>query len=74
MILNFIIVVPVIIGLVEAIKRAKFLNKRLLPLVAVFLGLGISAWIGGYEALLEGVMAGLMSCGLWSGTKTAIGK
>ena len=67
--------VPVIIGLVEIVKRW-IADDRWYPLIALVLGMAINAAIayqtaGNYLlAVLIGVVAGLAASGLYSGQKT----
>lgn len=74
--------VPIIIGVVEVVKRAMGLKTRYAPVVAIGLGL----LIGGIahaahlvpaiaEALplyLGGLVAGLMACGIYSAVKATL--
>ena len=60
------ILVPAILGLVQAAKTAG-LNSRYAPLLAVLLGL-VSSFIFSTN-WLEGITAGLAAAGLWSGVK-----
>ena len=64
-------VIPLIIALVEVIKRAG-LNHRWLPVSAVVLGLGWSFLTDGNY--LQGLVAGLTSVGLFSGVRATSGK
>lgn len=74
-----VILVSIVIGLTEVIKRATGLEKRYIPLLAVILGIVLS-FVGTYlgvisAPLISGIVAGLMSCGLWDlGKKTILGK
>lgn len=63
--------VPVVIGLVEVIKRIGLPN-RFLPLVAVFLGFGASYLFP--LTKLEGIIVGLMAVGLYSSVKNSMVK
>lgn len=67
--------IAVIVGVVEAIKRAFNLPVRFVPLLAIVLGVvGVSAFSGfSPDSVFEGVIAGLSACGLYSGVKTTAG-
>ena len=69
------IIVAVIIGIVEAIKRTGYLDTRWSALVAVLLGVAL-AWFSNEgdltDALFLGVVSGLMAAGLYSGTKAVV--
>jgi len=66
---------PIIVGLVQVGKKMG-IPARYCPLLAVFLGIGVSFVyqpIPNYpEALIEGIMAGLASVGLFSGARSVI--
>ena len=66
--------VPVVIGLVEVAKSAG-LPPRLAPLASIALGIGLSALAGlmWQQALIQGTLVGLASCGLWSGARATMG-
>ena len=71
--------VPVIVGLVQVLKRAwPELRGRWVPLLSLGLGLALNVWAGWYvglalpEALAVGLVAGLSASGLYSQGKTFI--
>lgn len=71
--------VPIIVGVVEVIKRAVGMESRYAPVVAIGLGLvagGIAHAAHLVPAIAEalplylgGLVAGLMACGIYSGVK-----
>lgn len=67
--------VVVIVGVVEAIKRALNLDSRFAPLLAIALGIGALGSLDGFStvAIFEGIVAGLAASGLYSGVKTTAG-
>ena len=70
-----VILVPVIVGLVEIVKRLG-MPSRFCPVLAVVLGIGLS-FAGLHpsplETILEGVVAGLSASGLYDvGKKTLL--
>jgi hypothetical protein len=67
--------VPVVIGLVEVIKRIG-LNERYLPITAIILGVVGAVAIIGYspETIVGGIVLGLSSVGLFSGVRATSGK
>ncbi|OPJ55590.1 hypothetical protein [Alkalithermobacter paradoxus] len=71
------IIISIIIGLTQAAKTAGF-PSRYAPLLALFLGIGISIFydtsIDVKERVLKGVIAGLTSSGLFSGCKSIVKK
>jgi len=72
---EFSIVVAVIVGLVEAVKRATNLDTRFAPIVSVVLGLlivGLFGVEGVTSNLLDGIIAGLTASGLYSGTRATL--
>lgn len=65
--------VPIVIGLVEVIKRIG-LVERYLPITAIVLGVvGVGA-LTGFSAVsvIEGIVIGLSSVGLFSGGRATI--
>ena len=66
--------VLITIGLTQVAK--KFIEDRWIPIVAILFGIGlvsISVW--NYwtpEAIVKGIVVGLISCGSWSATKRTI--
>lgn len=66
--------IPIILGLVEVIKRAG-LPSRFLPLIAILLGATAYYFIPGLDgSILDGIVAGLAASGLWSGSRAVVGK
>ena len=69
--IQFLILVPVVLGVVEAIKVAG-LTSRWAPIVSVLLGIaGAMLLVGSLDkaSILQGIIAGLTASGLWSGVK-----
>lgn len=69
---KFAILVPVTIGVVQAVKMVG-LPVRFAPLASLVVGIGGAYFLIGGDAqivALQGVIAGLMASGLWSGTRT----
>lgn len=65
----------VLVGLVEVVKRVG-LNARYLPLCAVIMGVAGSVCLNGVSsvAVIGGIVAGLLSVGLFSGSRASVGK
>lgn len=75
MILELPVVVALIIGLTEVIKRATGLESRYIPIVSLLLSLTFYVVFGDVplkEELYMGVIAGLTSVGLFSGVKNTL--
>jgi hypothetical protein len=71
---GFAVAVAVIVGLVEVLKRIG-LGTKWAPLVSIVVGVGLSFLFPSdtiASTILFGVIAGLTSCGLYSGTKATI--
>lgn len=67
--------VAIVLGLTEVVKRIG-LPKRYVPAFAVALGAGVQMLMTGVtsQAILAGVVTGLVSCGLYAGVKTTVKK
>lgn len=70
---QFLVLVPIVVGLVEAIKQLG-LSHRFAPLLSVVLGIVGAMLIGTVDqaSVIQGVIAGLTASGLWSGVKKSI--
>jgi hypothetical protein len=72
-----LVVVPIIIAVVQAIKLTGFIQDKYAPIISIGIGIVIG-FIANHEAadisnnLLSGVMYGLMASGLYSGVKTTM--
>ena len=68
-----LMLVPVVVGVTELVKRAGFFSAKLHPLVSLVLGVA-SAFLMPAETvqmtIIGGVVVGLMASGLYSATKT----
>lgn len=73
MTLTFGLLIPIIIGIVQAIKKVG-LDTRYAPILSVVLGIAGAYFFIGTDSssIILGIVAGLTSCGLWSGTKATI--
>lgn len=75
--LSLATVVALVVGLTQVVKGTGLISDRFIPVVAIFLGivLAIIVWKGfSAEVIISGIVAGLSSMGLWSGTKTMVSK
>jgi len=71
------IIISLILGLTEAIKRLFKLDKRYVPALAVILGATIMfiSGFGNYGyTILTGIIYGLSAVGLFSGVKNTLNK
>ena len=65
---GYVIIVIIIVEIIKSLG----LNKRFLPILAVMLGIGITAITGGHdliEIIQQGVIIGAMAVGLYDGTR-----
>lgn len=72
--MEFYAIVPVITALVEVVKKAG-VPARLLPFVAITLGIVVSAFSNtsfNVDVVIFGVVIGLSSVGLYEGVKTPV--
>ena len=69
---DFLILVPITIGLVEVVKRAG-LSTRYAPMFAIIAASTLAFFLGGtYDAIAQGIIAGLTASGLFAGVKTTM--
>ena len=69
-----LVLIPMIIGILEAIKRAGF-NSKFIPLLSIGLGILLGIFYSGFdiqEGIMVGIYIGLSAVGLYSGTKSVI--
>lgn len=66
-----ILMVPLIIGLLEVIKRAEVVNTKYIPLISVLIGgiLGVSVNGVNVNGILLGITYGLSAVGLYTSVK-----
>lgn len=66
-----LVLIPILIGLLEAIKRTGF-NSKFIPILSIALGILIGIVYSGFdikEGVLSGLFIGLSAVGLYSGVK-----
>ena len=74
---NAIVLVPVVIALVQAIKLTGFIPTHFTPLLSIAIGI-LVGFLGDHSnsdlslTLLSGAVYGLMASGLYSGVKTTM--
>jgi len=70
---TFLVLVPVVVGFVEVLKRALKLSTRFAPLVSLLSGVVAvylaSDFVISGAIILQGVVLGLTACGLYAGGK-----
>ncbi|TXG77201.1 hypothetical protein E6Q11_03210 [Candidatus Dojkabacteria bacterium] len=69
--ITFTLIVALVIGITEVIKRLGT-PKKFLPVIALVIGVVIS-YLTGFD-WVSGIVAGLSASGIWSGLKTTMGK
>lgn len=71
-----LVLIPILVGVLEAIKKTGF-NSKFIPTLSILLGVLIGVVYSGFdlkEGILAGVFIGLSAVGLYSGVKhTKIG-
>lgn len=68
---EFLILIPIIIGVVQVVKVSLGLQARYTALLALILGIAGGLILGGLDVSsgVQGIIAGLSASGLWSGAK-----
>lgn len=72
--MDFVVVVPVITAVIQALKVA-FLPNRFAPVVAIVLGIAYSAFantVFNFDTVLFGLLVGLSASGLYDAGKLGI--
>ncbi len=72
-----ILLAPLVVGLVEAIKRSFGLAERWAPILSITFGVGLKLVIDPgklVEGVIVGIMIGLSASGLYSGSKATFAK
>lgn len=70
-----LILVPILVGILEAIKRTKIINDKFLPIISIILGVALGVLFGGFElkeGIISGLFIGLSAVGLYSGSHNVI--
>jgi uncharacterized oligopeptide transporter (OPT) family protein len=70
-------VIALVVGLTQVVKQTNIISDRFIPVAVMFLALVVSIIVFkgiSFEVVVSGLVAGLSSMGLWSGTKTVAGK
>lgn len=66
-----LVLIPVLIGILEAIKKAGF-NSKFIPLLSIVIGVLIGIVYSGFDlkqGIMTGLFIGLSAVGLYSGVK-----
>jgi hypothetical protein len=72
---QFLILVPVVISLVQVFKLSGF-PSQFAPLISLLLGVAVVFIVDGAPVstlILQGILVGLTSSGLFSGVKSTLG-
>lgn len=67
-----LVLVPILIGVLEAIKRSGF-NSKFIPVLSILLGVLLGIVFTGFdvkEGIMAGLYIGLSAVGLYSGYKS----
>ena len=67
--------IPVVVGVVEAVKRAFKMPTKYCPLLSIAIGVGVSSLMVSDSlpvALFRGLVVGLSAVGLFSGTRATL--
>jgi hypothetical protein len=71
---QFLLLVPIVVGLVQAIKATGFLPSQFAALVSVVIGVLAVGLLSAFTGpnLIEGIFVGLSAAGLYSGTRATL--
>jgi hypothetical protein len=69
---------PLVVGLVEALRRVVSFEARSLPAAAIVIGVALGILTKGAntweQAIIAGIITGLTASGLYSGVKATVGR
>lgn len=71
--LFILVLVPILIGVLEAIKKTEIINVKYIPVLSLVLGVLLGIVFSGFElrdGILSGLFIGLSAVGLFSGTRS----
>lgn len=66
-----LILIPILVGLLQAIKQAAFINDKFVPIISIVLGVVLGIVFTGFEikeGIIAGLFIGLSAVGLFSGS------
>lgn len=72
---TFLVLVPLVIGLTQLVKTYKYIPKRFVPLFAVVASVGGVALLSDgslSQIVVQGLLVGLSSVGLFNASRTTI--
>lgn len=71
---GFLLHVPLVVGLVQAMKASGLLPTQYAALVAIFWGVFGVVTLAGFSGpnVIEGIVVGLTAAGLYSGTRATL--
>ncbi|SCG82726.1 hypothetical protein DW1_1153 [Proteiniborus sp. DW1] len=70
-----LVLVPILIGILEVIKRTELFNKKFIPVASLVLGILFGIAFTGLnvkDGIIAGLFIGLSAVGLYSGTTNVI--
>lgn len=70
-----LVLVPILIGILQVIKKAELFNSKFIPIVSLILGVILGIIFTGFnlkDGIIAGLFIGLSSVGLYSGTTNVI--
>ena len=71
---SFLVLIPIVVGVVEAIKRGVGMSTRFAPLMSLVLGVAGVWTLSAFTSvnIIQGLIVGLSACGLWACSKKTI--
>lgn len=70
-----LVLVPILIGILEVIKKAELFNSKFIPIVSLILGVILGIIFTGFslkDGIIAGLFIGLSAVGLYSSTTNVI--
>ena len=70
-----LVLVPILIGVLQVIKKSDLFNSKFIPIVSLVLGVLLGIVFTGFnikDGIIAGLFIGLSAVGLYSGTNSVI--
>lgn len=70
-----LVLIPILIGILQVVKKSELINSKFIPIVSLILGVLLGIVFSGFntkDGIVAGLFIGLSAVGLYSGTTNVI--